>query len=126
LSKLVLALTLLICALAATSLYQQVIAFIIQRSRLYAVMQAVGAQVSDVVMAIFRLVVGKLLLGILVGIAITLLMNGWFKQQFHADLLEITHLALGLVGITFLLIMSILPAIWRQLSLPIQRVLSDE
>lgn len=126
LSKLVLALTLLICALAATSLYQQVVAFIIQRSRLYAVMQAVGAQFGDVVMAICRLVFGKLLLGILVGVVITVFMNGWFKHQFHADLIEITHVAVSFVGITLLLIMSIAPAIWKQLSLPIQTVLSDE
>ncbi|NQZ03126.1 FtsX-like permease family protein [Idiomarina sp.] len=126
LAQLLLGLTLLICALAATSLYQQIVAYVIQRSRLYAVMQAVGAQVSDVAKSISRMLATKLLSGLILGVIIIAAINSWFFQQFHAELFTVHYLVLSLVAILLLVLLSYIPAIWRQLSLPIQRILRDE
>lgn len=126
LSKLVLSLTLLVCSLAATSLYQQVVAYLIQRSHLYAVMRTVGAQVGDVVISITRALSPRLVVGLLLGTVMTFSISDWFEQKFHVNLLVIDYQLISLAIILLLVSISLIPAIWRQLLRPIQRIFRDE
>lgn len=126
LSKVVLGLTIVVCALAATSLYQQVVAYLIEQSRRYAVMQAVGAQLSDIIKSISGALVPKALAGLLLGVVSILLINDWFQHEFYAALLSAKHLLISVGIFLMLLLISYLPAVLRQLSRPIQRILHEE
>lgn len=126
LARVVLVLTMLVCALAATSLYQQVAAYLIQRTRRYAVMQAVGAQMNDIVKSISLELTPKALMGLAVGAFAVVLFNDWFKEEFYAELLSFSHILVSLIIFVVLIFVSYFPAIFRQLSRPIQRILHEE
>jgi ABC-type antimicrobial peptide transport system permease subunit len=124
LGKLVLALTLLVCGLAATGVYQHLMAYLIERSRRYAIMQAVGAQINDVLISVARSLLPKALLGLLLGGAALMSLNNWYADEFYAPLVTVQSLGWSLLGFSLLLLLSCAPAIYRQLSRPISRAIA--
>ena len=124
LAKLVLVLTVLVCGLAATGVYQHLMAYLIERGRRYAIMQAVGAQINDVLVSIAESLLPKVLLGLLLGGAALMSLNGWFADEFYAPLVTAQSLGWSLLGFSVLLLLSCVPALYRQLSRPISRAMA--